>query len=91
MDLAVGVTNYNLFLRFLELYWVGPLVLDRPVYTAPENLWVEFWSCLRTFPKPAKEDTKELKKGQTKVYVKDKVYTHTQQLVYRTSCLIPNV
>lgn len=73
-DLAVGVTNYNVFLRFFELYWIGPMVQDRPVYATIEALWVECWGCLRTFPKPAKEDTKELKKGETKVYVKDKVH-----------------
>jgi hypothetical protein len=69
----VGVANYNLFLRHLELYWIGPLVQNRPVYATRESLWIDFWSCLRTFPKPAKQDTKELKKGETKVYVKDKV------------------
>lgn len=73
LDLAIGVTNYNLFLRFLELFWVGPLVQQRPVYATPESLWIDFWSCLRTFPKPAKEDTKDLKKGEIKEYKKDKV------------------
>ncbi|KAI7894131.1 uncharacterized protein EV154DRAFT_415510 [Mucor mucedo] len=64
IDLVAGVTNYNLFLRFFELCWVGPLVQHRPVYATPESLWIDFWGCLRTFPKPAKEDTKDLKKGE---------------------------
>jgi hypothetical protein len=57
----------------VELYWIGPLVQNRPVYASVESLWIDFWCCLRTFPKPAKNDTAELKKGQVKVYKKDKV------------------
>lgn len=72
-DLVAGVASYNFFLRFLELYWVGPLVQDRQVYATVESLWIDFWCCLRTFPKPAKKDTPELNKGQVKVYQKDKV------------------
>lgn len=57
----------------MELYWIGPLVQNRPVYASVESLWIDFWCCLRIFPKPAKKDTAELKKGQVKVYKKDKV------------------
>ncbi|KAI9480900.1 MAG: hypothetical protein EXX96DRAFT_564649 [Benjaminiella poitrasii] len=67
IDLVAGVTNYNLFLRFLELFWVGPLVQDRPVYATPSNLWIDFWSCLRTFPKKGKTD---------KTFKKDKKFYH---------------
>lgn len=73
MDLVAGVANYNLFLRFLELYWIGPLLQERPVYATVSDLWIDFWGCLRTFPKPAKQDTPELKKGQVKEFRKDKV------------------
>lgn len=73
IDLVAGVLSYNLFLRFLELYWVGPMVQDRPAYTTVESLWIDFWGCIRTFPQPAKEDTKDLKKGEVKVYKKDQV------------------
>lgn len=73
IDLVGACACYNFFLRFFELYWSGPLVQNRPVYATAESLWIDFWSCLRTFPKPAKEDTKELKKGQVKEYKKDKV------------------
>lgn len=85
MDLVTGIANYNLFLRFFELYWVGPLVQHRPVYATPLNLWIDFWGCLRTFPKPAKEDTKELKKGEVKQFTKDKVnfVTHKRLLSLR--------
>lgn len=76
IDLVGGVANYNFFLRFFELYWSGPLVQDRPVYATVESLWIDFWGCLRTFPKPAKEDTKELKKGQVQEFQKDKKFYH---------------
>lgn len=73
IDLVAGVLNYNLFLRFLELYWVGPLVQDRAAYATVESLWKDFWGCMRTFPQPAKEDIKDLKKEEVKVYKKDQV------------------
>lgn len=76
--------NYNLFLRFLELYWVGPFIQHRPAYATVESLWIDFWGCMRTFPKPAKEDTKDLKKGEVKVYEKDKVVT----IFFRSCCTI---
>ncbi|GAA5803980.1 hypothetical protein HPULCUR_009465 [Helicostylum pulchrum] len=76
IDLVAGVLSYNLFLRFLELYWVGPMVQDRPAYTTVESLWIDFWGCIRTFPQPAKEDTKDLKKGEVKVYKKDQKFYH---------------
>lgn len=72
-DLVAGVASYNFLLRFVELYWIGPLVQNRSVYASVESLWIDFWCCLRIFPKPAKKDTAELKKGQVKVYEKDKV------------------
>ncbi|KAI7906631.1 uncharacterized protein BX663DRAFT_497151 [Cokeromyces recurvatus] len=67
IDLVAGVTNYNIFLRFLELYWVGPLIQDRPVYATPLSLWIDFWSSLRTFPKKGKP---------VKIYKKDKKFYH---------------
>lgn len=73
IDLVGACACYNFFLRLFELFWSGPLVQNRPVYATVESLWIDFWSCLRTFPKPAKEDTKELKKGQVQEYKKDKV------------------
>ncbi|CAO0793366.1 unnamed protein product [Mucor circinelloides] len=85
-DLVAGVASYNFFLRFLELYWVGPLVQDRPVYATVESLWIDFWCCLRTFPKPVKKDTPELKKGQVKVYKKDKKFYHI--ILYLTGHMI---
>lgn len=82
IDLVSGVANYNFFLRFFELYWIGPFVQHRPVYTTTESLWIDFWGCIRTFPKPAKEDTQDLKKGQVKKYTKDKVrVTHIGILI----------
>lgn len=73
VDLIGACASFNFFLRLFELFWSGPLVQNRPVYASVESLWIDFWSCLRTFPKPAKEDTKELKKGQVQEYKKDKV------------------
>jgi hypothetical protein len=73
VELAGEVANFNITLRFLELYWVGPIVQKRPVYTTLESLFIDFWSCMRTFPKPAKQDGDGLKKGQVKEYPKDKV------------------
>ncbi|KAI8640289.1 hypothetical protein BD408DRAFT_390894 [Parasitella parasitica] len=86
IDLVVGVAAYNLFLRFVELYWVGPSVQGRPVYASTESLWVDFWSCMRAFPKPAKEDTPELKKGQVRVYKKDKKFYHV--ILYMTGHMV---
>lgn len=76
IDLVGACACYNFFLRLFELFWSGPLVQNRPVYATVESLWIDFWSCLRTFPKPAKEDTKELKKGQVQEYKKDKKFYH---------------
>ncbi|CEP06826.1 hypothetical protein [Parasitella parasitica] len=86
IDLVVGVTSYNFFLRFVELYWVGPLVQDRPVYASTDSLWVDFWCCMRKFPKPAKKDTPELKKGQVKEFKKDKKFYHI--ILYMTSHMV---
>lgn len=73
MEIVSAVSN-SIFLRFLEFYWAAPLIQHRPAYVPFESLWIEFWSCLRTFPKPAKKDTPELKKGEIKKYKKDKVH-----------------
>jgi hypothetical protein len=73
LDLVGSPFNFTVNLRFLELFYVGPLLQDRPVYTSLYSLWVDFWSCIRTFPKPAKETTKDVKKGEVRVYKKDMV------------------
>lgn len=73
MDLVGSPFNFTVDLRFIELYFTAPLLQQRPVYTSLYSLWVDFWSCLKKFPKPAKEDTKDLKKGEVKVYKNDKV------------------
>ncbi|KAI8367267.1 hypothetical protein BD560DRAFT_399749 [Blakeslea trispora] len=65
-DLIVCLTNYNLFLRHIESFWISPVVYQKPVYISLESLWIEFWSCLRTFPV---KDTK-------KTYPKDKKFYH---------------
>lgn len=70
----LSAANNVIFLRFLELFWVAPLVQHRPAYATFDSLWIDVWGCLRIFPKPAKKDTPELKKGQVKEYKKDKVY-----------------
>ncbi|RCI03284.1 hypothetical protein CU098_002929 [Rhizopus stolonifer] len=68
-DLTASVTSYNLFLRHLELYWIGPLIQGKPVYASLESLWIEFWSCLCTFPEKNKQD-------KAKAYAKDKKFYH---------------
>ncbi|KAI8081609.1 uncharacterized protein BX664DRAFT_340815 [Halteromyces radiatus] len=86
LDLVGSPFNFTVNLRFLELLYVGPWLQNRPVYTTIYSLWVDFWSCLRTFPKPAKETTKDIKKGEIKVYKKDKKFYHI--LVRLMFCLV---
>ncbi|KAI8066501.1 hypothetical protein BC940DRAFT_302322 [Gongronella butleri] len=74
LDLVGAPFNFTVILRFLDLYYVGPLVYHRPVYASLYSLWVDFWSCLRIFPKPAKETTKDVKKGEIRVYHKDRTF-----------------
>lgn len=76
LDLVGSPFNFTVDLRFIELYFTAPLLQQRPVYTSLYSLWVDFWSCLKKFPKPAKEDTKDLKKGEVKVYKNDKKFYH---------------
>ncbi|ORZ19838.1 hypothetical protein BCR42DRAFT_489710 [Absidia repens] len=76
LDLIGSPFTFTVNLRFIELYYVGPFLQDRPVHTTFYNLWVDFWSCIRTFPKPAKETTKDVKKGEVKVYEKDMKFYH---------------
>ncbi|KAI8342099.1 hypothetical protein BC941DRAFT_415366 [Chlamydoabsidia padenii] len=76
LDIIGSAFNFTVNLRFLEIVYIGPWLQDRPVYTSIYSLWVDFWSCIRVFPKPAKETTKDVKKGEIKVYTKDKKFYH---------------
>ncbi|CAO3592032.1 unnamed protein product [Absidia cylindrospora] len=88
LNLVGGPFNFTVNLRFLELLYTGPLLQDRPVYTSLYSLWVDFWSCIRTFPKPAKETTKDIKKGDIKVYKKDMKFHHIlARLVFCMACV----
>ncbi|KAF7727193.1 hypothetical protein EC973_007891 [Apophysomyces ossiformis] len=70
LDLIGGITTFNIFLRFLEFYWVGPILQGRPVYTSVHQLHIDFWSCMRTFPKADKET------GEIQRFIKDKKFYH---------------
>lgn len=52
------------FLRFLDLFWVAPMVQGKEAYASMDFLQEEFWICLRKFPKTEEEK---------KIYVKDRV------------------
>ncbi|CAO3616629.1 unnamed protein product [Cunninghamella echinulata] len=67
---------FTVNLRFLELFYIGPLLQDRSVYTSLYSLWVDFWSCLKTFPKSENNKKKDDKKSEIKVYENDKKYYH---------------
>ncbi|CAO3619639.1 unnamed protein product [Cunninghamella blakesleeana] len=76
LDLMGSPFTFTADLRFIELYFLGPILHQRPVYTSLYNLWVDFWSCLKKFPTPAKDNTKDLKKDEIKVYENDKKFYH---------------
>ncbi|KAI9299940.1 hypothetical protein BJ944DRAFT_276191, partial [Cunninghamella echinulata] len=59
---------FTVNLRFLELFYVGPLLQDRPVYTSLYSLWVDFWSCLKTFPKSENNTKKNDKESEIKTF-----------------------
>ncbi|CEI96799.1 hypothetical protein RMCBS344292_10952 [Rhizopus microsporus] len=46
LNLVCSVLNFNVWLRFIGLFLVDPLVEENPAYTTAKNLWIEFWSCL---------------------------------------------
>ncbi|KAI8365836.1 hypothetical protein EDC96DRAFT_508989 [Choanephora cucurbitarum] len=66
LDLIASLINYNTCLRYSEIFWIRPVVYQKPVYVSLETLWTEFWSCLRIFPD---KDTKQ-------TYPKDKKFYH---------------
>lgn len=72
-DLFVATASYNTWLRFMGLFWVDPLVENKPVYATARSLWIEFWSSMRKFPDPARDKKKDLKDESPIVYKKDKV------------------
>ncbi|ORX62887.1 hypothetical protein DM01DRAFT_1330998 [Hesseltinella vesiculosa] len=74
LDLVGSPFNFSVLLRFLDLFYVSPIVYHRPVYASTYSLWVDFWSCLRKFPKPAREATKDVKKGEIRTYTKDRSF-----------------
>ncbi|KAI9026453.1 hypothetical protein CLU79DRAFT_741825 [Phycomyces nitens] len=76
LDILTSLFTYNVFIRFLELIWLGPILNGREAYISSQDFHEELWSCLRSFPRPAKYDTKTLKKGEVKTYVKDRKFYH---------------
>ncbi|KAI8993459.1 hypothetical protein BDB01DRAFT_754658 [Pilobolus umbonatus] len=75
---AVCCINFNMFLRFLEIYFVNPIVLGGLPYISFDKLSQELWATVRKFPVPATEDNekKGIKKGDVKVYTKDRKFYH---------------
>ncbi|GAN07059.1 hypothetical protein MAM1_0146c06549 [Mucor ambiguus] len=73
MDLSgswnlLGATiPFMAFLRFLDLFWVAPIVQGKEAYASMKFLQEEFWVCLRKFPKNKEEEKK---------YVKDRKFYH---------------
>lgn len=75
---AVCCMNFNMVLRFTEIFLVAPILLGKAPYNSFDTLSQDLWSCVRTFPTPAKQDNKKLgiKKGDVIEYVKDKNLFH---------------
>ncbi|KAL7332772.1 hypothetical protein PS15p_201773 [Mucor circinelloides] len=73
MDLSgswnlLGATiPFMAFLRFLDLFWVAPILQGKEAYASMKFLQEEFWVCLRKFPKNKEEERK---------YVKDRKFYH---------------
>ncbi|KAI8140046.1 hypothetical protein BJV82DRAFT_672142 [Fennellomyces sp. T-0311] len=72
IDLNVAGVCYNVFLRFFELFWIGPVLYGKEAYSPSSYLYTEFWSALCKFPKPNKKNDDE----KPKEYVKDKKWYH---------------
>ncbi|RCH89509.1 hypothetical protein CU097_006804 [Rhizopus azygosporus] len=79
LNLVCSVLNFNVWLRFIGLFLVDPLVEENPAYTTVKNLWIEFWSCMREFPEVA---TKNGKTSKVKEYTKDRSFYHIILLLF---------
>ncbi|CEG63683.1 hypothetical protein RMATCC62417_00790 [Rhizopus microsporus] len=79
LNLVCSVLNFNVWLRFIGLFLVDPLVEENPAYTTAKNLWIEFWSCMREFPEVA---TKNGKASKVKEYTKDRSFYHIILLLF---------
>ncbi|CEP18267.1 hypothetical protein [Parasitella parasitica] len=66
-NLLGATIPFMAFLRFLDLFWVAPVVQGKEAYASMQFLQDEFWTCLRKFPKTKEEEQK---------YVKDRKFYH---------------
>ncbi|KAI8637594.1 hypothetical protein BD408DRAFT_424313 [Parasitella parasitica] len=66
-NLLGATIPFMAFLRFLDLFWVAPVVQGKEAYASMQFLQEEFWVCLRKFPKTKEEE---------KIYVKDRKFYH---------------
>lgn len=73
IDLCISTFNFNMWLRFIGLFWVDPLVENKQVYSTANNIWIEFWSSMRDFPESKKRKNKASTDEKPRVYKKDKV------------------
>ncbi|KAI8377444.1 uncharacterized protein BYT42DRAFT_614131 [Radiomyces spectabilis] len=76
LDLVAAVGCYNFFLRFADLFWIGPLLQGKEAYATLDSLHQDFWSCMRKFPKVNKADKLAKDKQVDPPFVKDKKFYH---------------
>ncbi|KAG2228670.1 hypothetical protein BDF21DRAFT_451150 [Thamnidium elegans] len=66
------IVPYVMFLRFLDIFWITPLIYKKEAIIAASEFNVEFWSCIRKDLKPYREK----KKNGTLVKINDKKFYH---------------
>lgn len=71
-NLLGATIPFMAFLRYLDLFWVAPAVQGKDAYASMESLRIEFWSCLRTFPK--KEEEEEFVKDRVSLELNARAY-----------------
>lgn len=66
-SLFYQVVPFAIFLRFLDVFWITPILYKKESYVEASTLNNEFWSSVRVKPKNNKENEKQV------APVKDKV------------------
>lgn len=73
------------FLRYLDLFWVAPAVQGKDAYASMKSLRIEFWSCLRTFPKKEEEEKFVKDRVSLKLNVRARTWLNVSR--YRNSII----
>lgn len=85
-NLLGATIPFMAFLRYFDLFWVAPVVQGKDAYASMKSLQIEFWSCLREFPK---EEKKEFVKDRVRLRRKKNLDVRTWLNVsnYRNSII----